>query len=661
MTGVVTTIRTRCRRCYTCVRNCPAKAIKVEDGQAQVIAERCIGCGGCVKACAQSAKRVQPAIEAVEEMLNGVTPVVLCLAPSFPASFPGVTVGQLVSALKELGFSDVVEVAFGAELVAREHAKLLQSGKVAPLIASACPALISYVEKYMPELVPNMAPIVSPMVAMGRVVKQMTHPGALTVFAGPCVAKKAEAADSHVQGAVDASLTFEELHRMLGNAGIDPSTRPDSEPGGPRPGVAAIFAVSGGLSRAARIGTDLLDDEVVVAEGKDEVLELLGELSTGKADIKFADLLFCQGCVGGPVMGNDLGMLARERLVVEHVRRHRSQAGDAPEDLDKYERVSLHRTFGQQSAPLEAPSEDEIAKALRRVNKLTREDELNCGACGYSSCREKAIAVCQGLAESEMCLPYLVEQLQENLHRVEQYQTELEDAQSQLVQSERLASMGQLAAAVAHEVNNPLAIALLNAHLALDELDALHPAREAVAAIVGETARCKQIVSDLLDFARLGELQTVPIDVRDVVSALLARLAHHPSLAKTEVVASLAPTTPVQGDVSRIERVLLNLMINAGEAMPDGGMLTVSTSQSPDAQWVRIAVRDTGQGIPPERMEKLFTPFFSTKRAGKGTGLGLSIAYGIVKRHGGIIEVESMVGQGSTFTVVLPVASVSAG
>ncbi|MDI7277778.1 MAG: [Fe-Fe] hydrogenase large subunit C-terminal domain-containing protein, partial [Anaerolineae bacterium] len=301
MPGVVRTIQDKCRRCYTCVRYCPAKAIKVEEGQAKVIEERCIGCGNCYKVCAQSAKEITSSVAQVRELLAGSAPVLACLAPSFPAAFSELEPGQVASAVRALGFAEVLEVAFGAELVGRAYARLAQERPDHLIITTPCPALVAYVEKYAPSLVPNLAPIVSPAIALGRVIKQRYRPEARVVFIGPCIAKKEEIEDPPVAGVVDAAMTYPELRQMWSEAGIDPGSLPASHFDGPPPAVGRIFPVSGGLLKTAMLSGDVLENEILVTEGRDNVLEILKALRSDEypLEVRFLDVLFCEGCIDG--------------------------------------------------------------------------------------------------------------------------------------------------------------------------------------------------------------------------------------------------------------------------------------------------------------------------------------------------------------------------
>lgn len=655
--GIVGTIKAKCRRCYTCIRNCPAKAIKVEEGQAKVMGERCIACGNCIRVCAQSAKVIESGVDLAESLLAGPEPAVAALAPSFPVAFYPAQPGQVVSALRQLGFRLVLEVSFGAQLIAGEYTRLARESK-SPIITTPCPALVAYVEKYHPSLVPYLAPVVSPAIALGRAVKQKVLPEANVVFIGPCVAKKAEIKDEEVAGAVDCALTYGEIKEMFEHQGIVPAELPPSEFDEPHPGMARIFPVSGGLLKTAALKADILENDILVTEGKDNCIAILRELANGNLEVKFLDILFCEGCIDGPAIDSDQPFFSRKEIVANFVKQQcaSQDKGEVEQALADYSDVPLSRRFVNQGIELKLPTEEEIRAIFRRVNKVRPEDELNCGACGYPTCREKAIAVYQGLAEVEMCLPYLIEQLQTNLGQLEVLHRELQSAQDQLIQSEKMASMGQLAAGVAHELNNPLGSILIFSHLL--ELELKPKLDDSTLAdlrmIVSEAARCKEIVSGLLDFARQKQLVTQPTDVNQLVEDSLARVEIHPALRRVRVVKQLDPDMPlISADARQLVQVLVNLFLNAGEAMPDGGELTVSTAYDGDRS-VSIKVADTGCGIPEEHLSKLFTPFFTTKKRGKGTGLGLAIAYGIIKMHRGSIEVQSKPGQGTEFTITLP-------
>jgi len=227
--AIVHTVRERCRGCYACVRNCPAKAIGVREGLAEVIKERCISCGTCVQVCMAKAKQVDSDMGLVWQLLGQYPSVIAVLSAPFPAALPEVRPRQLVTALKKLGFSEVMEDSFGAELVCAEYARLLRKNDSRSYLSSTCPVIVGYIERYYPQLLGNLAPIVSPMTAMGRVIKRQYNPQAKVVFIGPCVAKKAEARDEKVAGWVDAVMTFAELKEMLTAKGITPESEVEGE------------------------------------------------------------------------------------------------------------------------------------------------------------------------------------------------------------------------------------------------------------------------------------------------------------------------------------------------------------------------------------------------------------------------------------------------
>jgi len=288
------------------------------------------------------------------------------------------------------------------------------------------------------------------------------------------------------------------------------------------------------------------------------------------------------------------------------------------------------------------------------MGKFSPEDELNCSSCGYETCLEHAIAICSGLAESEMCLPYVIDQLQKTLGKLAVSDEQLASVQEALVQSEKLASMGQLAAGIAHEVNNPLGVVLMYAHLLMDEHKDDPKLREDLNMILEQTDRCKKIVAGLLNFSRQNKVVRHPTDVCQLAERSLKII---PTPENIEIRFEHEIEDPIaELDADQIMQILVNLIDNAYEAMAGGGTLTVTIRG--DDTHVCFTVTDTGVGIAQEHMAKIFEPFYTTKQLGKGTGLGLAVAYGIVKMHRGDIHVESNSDPaqgpiGTTFTVTL--------
>ncbi len=666
MEPIVTTIEHRCKRCYLCVRRCPAKAIRVENGQAKVMAERCVACGYCVRVCPQGAKQIRDGIQHTQALLKSPGRTVAILAPSFPAAFAAIHSLQLVAALRRLGFDKVYEVALGADLVGAEYARLAQKEIMPIIITSPCPAIVNYIEKYRPELLLVLAPIVSPMVALGRLLREQWEPDAQIVFIGPCIAKKHEADDPKIHGIIDEVLTFEELARLLAQQGIAAETLPGTPFDGPEAGVGRAFAISGGLIDTAHIPGGTLQNHVIVTEGRDRVLEALEKASEGKIEAQFLDLLFCEGCINGPQMAQELSVFVRKDRVV-HFLHHSVKEASLEERSTWTETIAplnLLREYTREELALPMPSDAELAAILAITGKYTVEDELNCGACGYPSCREKAVAVFQGIAEAEMCLPYLIDKLQLIKHELTDSNEELKRSldtlqrtQQQLLQSEKMASVGQLAAGVAHELNNPLGGILIYTSLLLEKCEKETRQAEDLTRIVTETERCRKIVRGLLDFSRQTRIEAAIVDLNKIIASTLSLVTQQSLFHNVKVVQNLATGLPqVFVDVGQMQQVLLNIILNAVEAMSGKGELRITTTLEPDGPFIRLAIRDTGTGMSPDIVDKIFEPFFTTKPRGKGTGLGLAIAYGIVQKHKGEILVQSEVGEGSEFIIRLPIA-----
>lgn len=653
---LVHTIEERCRTCFTCVRECPAKAIRVRGGQAQVIEDRCIGCGNCVVVCSQRAKQFRRCLDNVRGQLASGKPTAAILAPSFPAEFPDVPEPRLVGMLRKLGFTHVNEVGFGADLVAAAYRRLVEEseGTGKRWISTTCPAIVGYVERYHPDLVPNLAPVVSPMIATARALRRLHGDDLRVVFIGPCIAKKRESRSRAVADEVNATVTFSELRELFLAEGIDAEAVEPSEFDPPRGGPGNAFPLSGGMLESAGLDGGVAGN-VVSASGRVLFPGAIEEFERGSLDAALLDVLACRGCIAGPGMTDPAPLFGKRSRMVKHLKA-RSAALDREAwraDMERFADLDLSREFSPHPQPVAAPSDEELYEILGRMGKFHPEDELNCGACGYETCREHAAAIHAGLAEPEMCLPHAIDQLRRTIGELAISNEQLANAQQALQHAEKLASMGQLAAGIAHEVNNPLGVVLLYAHLLLDECTDPRM-RDDLQLVVDQADRCKKIVTGLLNFARQNKVVHENIDVRRLIDDTL--LANPPPEGiHVEVKVDGDPRAELDRD--QICQVLTNLVVNAYAAMPQGGYLTLSTSG--DAEHLTIAVEDTGTGISKSNMARLFEPFFTTKPMGKGTGLGLPVTYGIVKMHRGDIRVSSNSDPaagptGTTFRVTLP-------
>lgn len=662
--SVITVASDRCRRCYSCVRGCPAKAIRVHDGHADIIPERCVGCGRCVGVCSQKVKRIVDNLPAVRSVLASSDPVIM-LAPSFAAAFLDARPGQIIAALRRCGFAGVHEVAFGADLVSDVYQRLYNEDPVRLLITTPCPAAVLYIEKYASELVPYLSPVLSPMAAMGKALKSRLRPGCSVVFAGPCTAKIREIDEEEVSPWVDAAMTFDEITQLIHEQGIDPCSLHDEEFDPPHSYLGGLYPMGGGLIRVAGLPTDLSQNSVHHVEGRAEFRDLVarltrrqGENSLGELQTRFFDVLFCQGCIDGPVMPTSEGRLRRKERVVEYLHARRPVSRSSWEGVMKsLEDVDFSRSFRPDPQLHPVPSEDEIRQILARTNKFTPQQELNCGACGYKSCREKAIAVWNGVAEVEMCLPYMIEKLEAMVTSLHQSYEKLTETQTQLIRTERLASMGQMAAGIAHEVNNPLGTILIYSHLLREHEGLGEEARADIDRVIEEAIRCKNIVGGLLNFARQSQAHLAPSSLSELLEKAAESARTQIQDLPIRIAVDAPPDLPeAMLDWDQMLQVLLNLFRNSMDAMPDGGTITARAEWRETPGEFVISVKDEGTGIPPEHLEKhIFTPFFSTKAVGKGTGLGLSICYGIVKMHRGQIHARNNAGgPGCTFEITLP-------
>lgn len=654
----VRTVPDRCRVCFTCVRECPAKAIRIADGQAQVIPERCIGCGNCVKVCSQGAKVGVNTIAEVETLLASGQRVAALLAPSFPAEFQAdYDFRVLVGMIRALGFDMVTEVGFGADLVAERYRRLYVQSKGGRYVATTCPAVVGYVERYHPEILDSLAPIVSPMIAMARTLRHIHGQDLQMVFIGPCLGKKMEAVDEKVAGEINGVLTFVELRQFLAMREIGPHNSVPSDFNPPHPNLGALFPLSGGFLQASGINEDLVTNEVVVAYGKERFSAAIEDLANEELEGTLLEVLFCNGCVMGPGLTTKEPLFKRRTRVSHYVRYRLSSFNREAWNLtmDRMAGLALQREFTNRAQLLPAPSEPEIDRILMRMGKTSEKDELNCGACGYHKCREHAAAIHAGLAESEMCLPYTISELEKTVSELSRSNVQLRSTQEQLMHSERLASMGQLAAGIAHELNNPLGVVLMYAHLLKDEVDSGSGLQKDLTLIADQADRCKRIVSDLLDFARENKVLLQSVNIDEFLDKSLASVPV-PDNVEVEIIRNHSHGF-CEMDPEQLLQVMTNLISNACGAMEHGGRLTLQTREQDDH--LLFIVADTGHGIKPEHRGRLFQPFFTTKQMGKGTGLGLSVAYGIVKMHRGAITYESNHDSdkgptGTKFTVAIP-------
>ncbi len=387
--------KSNCKNCYKCIRHCPVKSIRFSGNQAHIIGDECILCGHCFVVCPQNAKEIVDDTEKVRVMIQSGAPVYVSLAPSFIANYEGVGIEAMRDALLQLGFADVEETAVGATIVKREYDRILAEEDRDILISSCCHTVNLLIRKYFPQLLPYLADVLSPMKAHCQDIKRR-HPEAKTVFIGPCVAKKDEA--EHADDLVDAVLTFEELTAWLKDAQIE--LRQELTP--KEKSRARFFPTPGGILKT--MAMDAPGYSYMAMDGVETCIMALRDIEKGQIHHCFIEMSACAGsCIGGPVMEKYHRSPVREYLAVAQY------AGEKDFAVPQPEPAQIRRPFTALDKKSVMPDEMEITRILREMGKFKPSQELNCGSCGYDTCREKAIAIFQGKAEVSMCLPFLQE------------------------------------------------------------------------------------------------------------------------------------------------------------------------------------------------------------------------------------------------------------
>ncbi|MBQ9265130.1 MAG: histidine kinase [Clostridia bacterium] len=395
MPNCLTLKKSNCKNCYKCIRHCPVKSIRFSGNQAHIIGNECILCGHCFVVCPQNAKEIVDDTEKVKVLIQSGDPVVISLAPSFVANYDGVGIESMREALKKLGFYDAEETALGATMVKREYDRMLREEEHDVVISSCCHTVNLLIQKYFPRELSCLADVLSPMQAHCQDIKRRL-PNAKTVFIGPCVAKKDEA--EHYEGIVDAALTFEELTKWLKAEGIELQQEKRAEP----ESLARFFPTTGGILKT--MAQDAPGYTYLAIDGIENCMAALRDIERGKIHRCFIEMSACTGsCVGGPVMEKYHRSPIRDYLAVSQY------AGEKDFPVTQPPVSVLRKQFDPIEQRAILPSETELRDILREMGKFKPSQELNCGSCGYNTCREKAVAIYQGKAEISMCLPYLME------------------------------------------------------------------------------------------------------------------------------------------------------------------------------------------------------------------------------------------------------------
>jgi iron only hydrogenase large subunit-like protein/uncharacterized Fe-S cluster-containing protein len=389
--------KANCKNCYKCIRNCPVKAIEIKNHQAQIIERDCILCGNCMVVCPQNAKEVRNDVLLIKNLIREGKQVIASVAPSFISNYNVTEFSKFANALRKLGFSNAFETAEGAYIVKSEYEKLIKSHWRNIIISSCCPTVVKLIQKHYPEALKYLAPVISPVQAHSKLLKNNIK-DAIIVFIGPCISKKEECGRG--EDFNDITITFEELDIWIKEEGLKFE---DNKSLDANTYVSRLFPISGGILNTMNKRSDY---SYVAIDGLDNCIEVLKEIINYNLNNCFIEMSACSGsCINGPTSSTNKSSLISSINKVEKIALNK----DNRTDYNLKYTIDTSRVIKDEQVVLQPPCEKEIANILKRMGKNSIEDELNCGTCGYSTCREKAIAVILGKAEISMCLPYMKE------------------------------------------------------------------------------------------------------------------------------------------------------------------------------------------------------------------------------------------------------------
>lgn len=405
--GIIDFKATKCKHCYKCVRNCEVKAIMIKDGRAEIMSDKCILCGKCLQICPQSAKTLVSDLELVKQYIKSGIPTVVSIAPSYMGLLKYSTIGQVQSAIRKLGFADVRETSEGAVLVTEEYARLLREGRMENIITTCCPSVNDLIEIYYPQLVPFLAPVVSPAIAHGKLLKKEYGQEIRVVFLGPCIAKKKESDDPRHDIWVDAVINFNDISRWLAEEDIVIEDCEDMPFVKADPKVNRLYPVTSGVVNsvlASEVGGDSYRKFYV--HGARSCMDLCDSMSRGEITGCFIEMNMCPGgCIKGPTVEDET--ISRFKVKLDMEETIIKEPVEAKKVEAMKEGLKLHKVYMDRAPKDAIPGEEQIQDILNKTGKVHPEHELNCGACGYPTCREKAVAVFQKKAELNMCIPFM--------------------------------------------------------------------------------------------------------------------------------------------------------------------------------------------------------------------------------------------------------------
>lgn len=465
----------KCNLSYSCVRECPVNAIevKVNNDYARVIPERCVGCGSCLSVCPENAIFYRDSKEETKKLLKSEQTKVAIVAPSISGEFHDITdYRKFVKMIKQLGFDRVNEVSFGADIIALKYKELIEDFKGKYYITSNCPVVVKHIQKFHPESVNNLAPLVSPMIATTKIVRKKYGSDIKVVYIGPCIDSKEEATLYQDDGKIDAVLTFVELRELFEEFHIQESKLEYSDFDPPIGYKGSLFPISNGLLQAAGISEDLLEGSVITTEGKYNMLYGTQQFEQNIDQIKrHFNMFYCEGCLMGPGTSPGGKKFIRRSLVTDYAKKRlkRFDMEQWNQNIKEYWELDYSRSFEVDDQRIETPSEEKIQEVLKAIGKEHSDNSTGCMACGYSSCRDFAIAVSKGLAKTEMCLSYTLRNRHEYIKALRTTNDKLAQTQKALKESEQKARKEKQAAKEASETTNAMLQKLPSAVVIIDK------------------------------------------------------------------------------------------------------------------------------------------------------------------------------------------------
>jgi Na+-translocating ferredoxin:NAD+ oxidoreductase RNF subunit RnfB len=515
----------KCRNSYSCVRVCPVNAIEVKPHKVHpyILPDRCIGCGLCFVSCTPKAIGFRDSKEEVKELLSSARKTVALIEPSIASEFDDITdYRKFVAMIRSLGFDYVHEVSFGVDLVAAAYARLFSKAEGKYFITANCPSIVKMIEKFHPELVPNLAPLVSPMIATAMVVKELYGSEAATVQIGPCLDAKDEALIYQSGKLVDGVLTFIELRQLFDEMKIQERLVKMSDFDPPHGNWGALYPLPAGIIQAGGIKRDMVSSSVITASGKEDILEAINDFDKYIDTIKHHfNLFFCHGCLLGPAMEHHNERFRRRALVRKYAEKKVGKLDKEQwqKDMVRWSKLDFTRTFTPDDQRIPEPPDEAINEVLKIVGKDNPDEEINCGACGYLSCRDFASTVAKGLAIPEMCHTFNLRNKQEYIETLRQTNRKLAETKKALKESEELARREkEIAQSTSDMMNNMLEKLPTGVVIVDNYLKILH-SNQSFINIIGEDAKA---ISDVIPGLAGADIKTlIPFNVYNMFTFVI--------------------------------------------------------------------------------------------------------------------------------------------